>query len=93
LLCCIAASADAYSPLLITPHPKARRIFEKGIRENVDLKLEIWQVPYVDAELFNQYIKEIFIPTVTANLELPGRANKPAILFCDNCASYCPKRF
>jgi hypothetical protein len=43
----------------------------------------------VDAELFNQYIKEIFIPTVAANRELPGCANKPAILFCDNCASHC----
>jgi hypothetical protein len=43
----------------------------------------------VDAELFNQYIKEIFIPTVAANRELPGCANKPAILFCDNCDSHC----
>jgi hypothetical protein len=68
---------------------KRQRIFERGIRENIDLKLEIRQVTYVDAELFNQYIKEIFIPTVAVNLELPGYANKPAILFCDNCASHC----
>jgi hypothetical protein len=54
LLCCVSASGDAYSPLFIAPYPKARRIFEKGIRENIDLKLEIRQVPYVDAELFNQ---------------------------------------
>jgi hypothetical protein len=39
LLCCVSASGDAYSPLLIAPHPKARRIFEKGIRENVDSKV------------------------------------------------------
>jgi hypothetical protein len=89
LLCCVSASGDAYSPLLIPPHPKARRIFEKGIKENIDLKLAIRQIPYVDAELFNQYIREIFTPTVAANLELPGCANKPAILFCDRCASHC----
>jgi hypothetical protein len=88
LLCCVSASGDAYSPLLIAPHPKARRIFEKGIRENIDLKLEIRQVPYMDAELFNQHIKKIFIPTVSANQELPECANKPAILFCDNCSPY-----
>jgi hypothetical protein len=41
LLCCVSASGDAYSPLLIALHPKARRIFEKGIRENIHLKLEI----------------------------------------------------
>jgi hypothetical protein len=56
LLCCVSAFRDVYSPLLIVPHPRARRIFEKGIRENIDLKLEIRQVPYVDAELFNQYV-------------------------------------
>jgi hypothetical protein len=89
LLCCVSASGDAYSPLLIVPHPKAWRIFEKGIRENIDVKLEIRQVPYVDAQLFNQDIKEIFIPTVAANWELPGCANKPAILFGDNCVSHC----
>jgi hypothetical protein len=89
LLCCVSASGDAYSSLLIAPRPKQRRIFEKGIRENSDSKLEMRQVPYVDAELFNQYIKEIFIPTVAATLELPGCANKPAILLCDNYASHC----
>jgi hypothetical protein len=89
LLCCVSAAGDAYFPLLIAPRPKARRIFEKRIKEPIDLKLEIRQVLYVDAELFNQYIKEIFIPTVAANRELPGCANKPAILFYDNCASHC----
>jgi hypothetical protein len=52
LLYCASASGDAYSALLIAPHPRARRIFEKGIRVNVHLKLEIRQVLYVDAELF-----------------------------------------
>jgi hypothetical protein len=89
LLCCVSGSGDAYSPLFITPHPKARRISEKGIRENIDLKLEIRQVPYVDTDLFNQYIKKIFIQTVAASRELPGCTNKPTILFCDNCASHC----
>jgi hypothetical protein len=89
LLCCVSASGDTYSPLFIVPHPKAPRIFDRSIKENIDLKLEIRQVPEVDAKLFNQYIKEIFIPTVAANRELLGCANKPAILFCDNCASHC----
>jgi hypothetical protein len=34
-------------------------------------------------------IKEIFIPTVAANRELPGYANKSATVFCDHCASHC----
>jgi hypothetical protein len=91
LLCCISASGDAYSPLFIAPRPKTRRIFDKGTRENIDFKREIRQVLEVDAELFNQYIKERFIPTVASNLELPGCTNKPAILPFDNCASHCSK--
>jgi hypothetical protein len=86
--CCVSASGDAYSPFLIAPHPKARRIFEKGIRGNIDLKLEIRQVPYLEAELFKQHTKKIFIPTIAANLELPECTNKFAILFRDNCASH-----
>jgi hypothetical protein len=89
LLCCVSESGDAYSPLFIALHPKTRSIFEKSIRENIDLKLEIRQVPDVDAGLFNQYRKEIFIPAVAANREPPGCDNKPAVLFCDNCTSHC----
>jgi hypothetical protein len=88
LLCCVSESGDAYSPLFIAFHPKARRICKKGVRENSDLKLEIRQVPYVDAEFFNQYINEIFIPTGAASLELPGCDNRPAVLFRDNCTSH-----
>jgi hypothetical protein len=89
LLCCVSASGDAYCPLLVAPRPNAARIFEKGVRENIDLKLEIRQTPYVDAQIFNAYIKDVFLPTIAANRELPGCANKPALLFCDNCTSHC----
>jgi hypothetical protein len=56
---------------------KSAENFWERIRENIDLKLEIRQVPDVDAEFFNQYIKETFIPTVAANRELPECVNKP----------------
>jgi hypothetical protein len=65
------------------------RIVEMGVRENIDLKLEIRQIADVDAELFKKQINAIFIPTGAANRELHGCANKPALLLCDNCASDC----
>jgi hypothetical protein len=89
LLCCVLASGDAYCPLFIATRPKATKIFEKSVRENIDLKLEIRQTLYRDSELFTRYIREAFLPTVAANRELPGCANKPALLFCDNCATQC----
>jgi hypothetical protein len=89
LLCCASASRDAYSPLLVAPGPNVARIFEKCVRENIDLKLEIRQTAYVDARILNVGIQDVFLPTIAANLELPGCANKPALRFCDNCTSHC----
>jgi hypothetical protein len=89
LLCCISASGDAYTPLLIAPRPSANKILEKGVRAGIDLKLEIRLSPYVDAGLFRKDIQEMFLPAVATNHRLPGCKNKPAILFCDNCACHC----
>lgn len=91
LLCCVSASGDASTPLLICPRPSATRIFEKGIREHVDVSLEIRPTAYVDAALFTKYMRDVFLPIVSAKRELPGCANKPAILFCDNCAAHCSR--
>jgi hypothetical protein len=65
------------------------RIFEKGARPGIDLKLEIRPSPYVDADLFGRYIQEIFLPAVATNCRLPECKNKPATLFCDNCTCRC----
>jgi hypothetical protein len=89
LLCCISASGDAYTPLLIAPRPSANRIFAKRVRPGVDLKLEIRPSLYVDADLFRQYIQEMFLPAVATNRRLPGCNNKRAILFCDNYTCHC----
>jgi hypothetical protein len=65
-------------------------IFEKGIREGVDLRMEIRDSPYVTREVFFEYLRDIRVPTVESNRQLPRCQAKPAILFCDNCSShYC----
>jgi hypothetical protein len=40
LMCCISAVGDAYCPLLIAPNRGAQKIFETGIRRDIDVMME-----------------------------------------------------
>jgi hypothetical protein len=42
-------------------------------------------------DLFEDYIRTVFIPAVETNRQRPGCQSKPAILFCDNCARHCAR--
>jgi hypothetical protein len=86
---CISAAGDAYCPLLIAPNRGAQKIFETGIRRDIDIMMEIREPAYATAEIFRRYIETVFFPGIAANRKLPGCRNKPAILFCDNCACHC----
>jgi hypothetical protein len=88
LVCCVTAAGDAYCPLLISAQATARDVFRHQIRDRIDLQIEIAPSPYVTSEIFQRYIETVLIPAVEANRELPGCANKPAILFCDNCSAH-----
>jgi hypothetical protein len=92
VLCCISASGDAFTSLLIASHENATVIFEKGIHEYIDANLEIRLVAYVDLVLVNKDIREVSLPAVVVNRQRPGCANKPAIRLCDNCAAHCSQQ-
>jgi hypothetical protein len=85
----MSAFGDAYCPLLVSSDLRALGIFEKGVRQGIDLTIPIRLFPCVTAELFNEYIKTIFIPTVEHKHELPGCDNRATIFFCDNCSRHC----
>jgi hypothetical protein len=89
LICCISAAANAYCPLLIAPNRGAKTLFETGIRTAIDMMMEIREPAYATAEIFRRYVETVLFPAIVANRKLPGCRNKPAILFCDNCASHC----
>jgi hypothetical protein len=89
LLCCVTAAGDSYCPLLIAPNAGATKLFDTGIRDHIDLMIEIRQPAYATADLFRRYIQEIFFPALAANREMPGCADKLALLFCDNCSVHC----
>jgi hypothetical protein len=89
LLCCLSASGDAYCPLLLSPSRAVLEIYEKGVRENIDLQIKTVDSPYVTREIFIEYVHSILIPAVESSRLLRGCQNEPAFLFFDNCASHC----
>jgi hypothetical protein len=89
LLCCISASGDAYCPLLVSARQSVLQVFEMGVRDGIDLRIKIAQSPYITKELFLEYLREVVIPSIESNRDLPGCRGKPAIIFCDNCSCHC----
>jgi hypothetical protein len=68
--------------MLITPLASARKLFDTGVRDHIDLIVEVRQPAYATVELFCRYITEVFFPALETNRQLPGCENKPCILFC-----------
>jgi hypothetical protein len=89
LICGVTAAGDACCPVLVSGGQSVRQIFETGVRDGIDMKVEIASSPYVTQAIFNQYINEMLILAVILNRGVPGCKDKPAILVCDNCSDHC----
>jgi hypothetical protein len=89
LIGCVTAAGDAYCPLLLSADQSVRQIFETGVRDGIDLKVEIPSSPYVTQAIFNKHIDEVLIPAVISNRGLPICNDQPAILFGDNSSTHC----
>jgi hypothetical protein len=51
--------------------------------------MKIQPSPSVTTEIFLEYVRSVFIPTVESNRQLPRCQGNPAILFGENCACRC----
>jgi hypothetical protein len=71
--------------MLITSYRQAWSAFDNCIREGIDIKIEVCDSSHITAKPFEQYVQETFFPMVESNRELPGCAEEPVILFCDQC--------
>ena len=60
-----------------------RKVFDLGIRLNIDMILQISNSYYVNKVIFNNFIEQ-----VENDRKFVGLKNNPAILFFDNCSSY-----
>jgi hypothetical protein len=55
-------------------------VFATGMREDIDLQIEIGSSAYVTQEILNKYIDEVVIPAIISNRDLAGCNGKSAVL-------------
>jgi hypothetical protein len=89
LLSCISASGDADCPLLLSANRRVLSISDKGVRNKIDLQIEIVQSPHMTRDIFLEYIRDVPIAAVENNRLIPGCLKKQGILFCGNCSCHC----
>jgi hypothetical protein len=56
LVCCISAAGGAYYPLLTPSDASARSVFEMGVRDGTDLRIQIAPSSYITVDIFRQYL-------------------------------------
>jgi hypothetical protein len=62
------------------------RVFDEGIREGIDLQIEIGPSADVNSEIFERYCDTVLIPAAESSRTIEGCQNKPAI---SNCKAHC----
>lgn len=88
LVATVSGGGDAFFPLIVTSDPELERIFDLGVRRDIDLSIHVGNSNYISKEVFNDHIINKFIPQVMNDRKFCGNNNLPAILFLDNCSSH-----
>ena len=88
LVATVSGGGDAFFPLIVTSDPELERIFDLGVRRDIDLSIHVGNSNYISKEVFNDHIINKFIPQVMNDRKFCGNNNLPAIIFLDNCSSH-----
>jgi hypothetical protein len=89
LIYCGAAAGGAYCPRLISVSHRITLVFNTGMRNGIELTIEIAPLFYTTQAIFERCVNEVLIPAVTANCSFDGCTNKVATLLCDNSSTHC----
>ena len=88
LLSCISASGDTLTPLLITKNSIPENFWNEGLRENENIIIRERNPPYMDSEIFHDYISNCFIPYVNSIRKTLQVEDEYAVLLMDSCQSH-----
>jgi hypothetical protein len=84
----VYAAGESLTPYILTSHdsPKVReRLKKHGVRFGTDFSLKHRAKPYVNAAIFAEYIRMVFIPNLNELRNLEQFADENAVLLMDNC--------
>jgi hypothetical protein len=57
---------------LVIFDPAVRQLFDQGVREGIDLRIEIAPSPHAKAEITDRYYDTLLIPADVSNREIEG---------------------
>jgi hypothetical protein len=91
VIACVSAFGESLPPYILTSQnssPVQEQLRKPGVRLGRDLILKSHSRPYVNAEIFLDYISSVFLPYVIRLRSLAGLVAEDAVLLMDNCSSH-----
>jgi 2-methylisocitrate lyase-like PEP mutase family enzyme len=87
----VSATGESLTPYILTSQdsPKVReRLKKHGVRFGTAFILTRRATPYVNAGIFAEHIRMVFIPNLNELRNLEQFADEDAVLLIDNCPSH-----
>ena len=91
VIACVSAAGESLTPYIVTSQdsPAVREHLKKrGVRFGTDFILKPCQKPYINAQIFEEYIRTVFLPNLNELRSLEQFAEEDAVLLMDNCPSH-----
>jgi hypothetical protein len=91
LIACMSAAGKSLTPYMITSQDSLslrEQLRKHGVRFGTDFVLKHNQTPYINAVIFLDYIRTVFLPNLAELRTLDQFADEPAVLLMDNCSSH-----
>ena len=92
MLACVSSAGDALTPMLIMKNSIPDELEETGIRIGEDVILKQRQKPYMDEQLFFEYITTVLIPYIDKLRENEMYSNEKALIMMDSASCHCSSR-
>ena len=91
IVTCISAGGQCLTPYMVTSQasqPVRHRLSATGLQIGTHLILQQRNKPYINSELFVDYIRRVFLPYLSNLRRRPELADEEAVLLMDNCPAH-----
>ena len=88
LVALVSSAGDALTPLLIASCDVEEDLNKNGYRIGDDVIFRYRKPPFINKELFNEYIISVLIPYVSSLRQKEEYSNEPAVLLLDSCSAH-----
>jgi hypothetical protein len=90
VIACVSAAGESLTPYIIisqAPMSVQERLKKDGVRFGTDFVLRSNPSPYINAEIFFDYIRTVFLPNRAELRTLDAFTKETGVLLMDNCPS------